>query len=181
MTYFDAALLGIIQGLTEFLPISSSAHLVFGKAVLGIESHDIIFEVFVHFGTLLAVLTIFKNDILLLLKALKIIIPFGKKSKNTESETRDGLKLIGLLILGILPAGIIGFLFEDTFEAAFSRLDFVCGALIVTGLILIASKFAIEKEDKISPIKALLIGVAQVAAIFPGISRSGTTITAAMV
>lgn len=181
MSYLEAALLGVVQGLTEFLPISSSGHLVLGKAILGIEIQDIAFEIFVHFGTLLAVLTIFKDDILLLLKGLKSLILFRIKNENRENdEPQEGLKLLGLLVVGILPAGIIGLIFKDFFEAAFSQLEVVCGALIVTGLILIASKFAQEKCNQFSVLKALWVGLAQVAAIFPGISRSGTTITAGM-
>ncbi len=180
MAIWQAALLGILQGLTEFLPVSSSGHLVLGKAILGIEIHDIAFEVFVHFGTLLAVLTIFKKDIVLLLKGLKSLLLFKSKNENSDDESREGLRLFGLLLLGTLPAATIGFIFKDTFEAAFSSPVMVCIALIVTGLILIASKFASEKVTEFSPLKAFWVGVAQVAAIFPGISRSGTTITTGM-
>ena len=185
MAIWQAALLGVLQGLTEFLPVSSSGHLVLGKAILGIEIYDIAFEVVVHFGTLLAVLTIFKDDILLLLKGLKSLVLFKSKNEESDDESDDesskGLKLLGLLIIGTLPAAIIGFIFSDTFEAAFSNPLIVCGTLIVTGIILFASKFASEKGAEVSPLKAFWIGLAQVAALFPGISRSGTTITAAMI
>jgi len=85
------------------------------------------------------------------------------------------------VFIGTLPAAIIGFIFKDTFEAAFSNPLIVCGTLIVTGIILFASKFASEKVTEVSPLKAFWIGLAQVAALFPGISRSGTTITAGMI
>ena len=181
MAIWQAALLGVLQGLTEFLPVSSSGHLVLGKAILGIEIHDIAFEVFVHFGTLMAVLTIFKDDILLLLKGLKSLILFKSKNEESDDESSKGLKLLGMLIIGTLPAAIIGFIFKDTFEAAFSNPLIVCGTLIVTGIILFVSKFASEKVTEVSPLKAFWIGLAQVAALFPGISRSGTTITAGMI
>ncbi len=181
MAIWQAALLGVLQGLTEFLPVSSSGHLVLGQAILGIEIHDIGFEVFVHFGTLMAVLTIFKSDILLLLKGMKSLILFKYKNEDSDDEASKGLKLLGLLIIGTFPAATIGFLFKDTFEAAFSNPAFVCGSLVVTGFILFASKFANEKVMEFSPLKAFWVGLAQVVALFPGISRSGTTITAGMI
>ena len=180
MAIWQAALLGVLQGLTEFLPVSSSGHLVLGQAILGIEIHDITFAVCVHFGTLMAVLTIFKDDILLLLKGLKSLVLFKSKNEEADDESSKGLKLLGLLIIATLPAATIGFIFKDTFEAAFSTPAVVCGALIVTGFILIASKFANERVTEVSPLKAFWIGVVQVAALFPGVSRSGTTITAGM-
>ncbi|MFQ5823148.1 MAG: undecaprenyl-diphosphate phosphatase [bacterium] len=179
MTIWEAVLLGIIQGLTEFLPISSSGHLVLAKYLLGIEITDIAFEVFVHLGTLLAVLTFFKHDVIVLLKSLRLLISFRLNSKilKGNNEDLDGLRLLGYLIVATLPAATLGYLFEDKFKQAFSFPEFTCGALIFTGLILIASKFAIEKQPKFNLTKSLLVGLTQVAAILPGISRSGTTIS----
>lgn len=183
MTYWKAALLGIIQGLTEFLPISSSGHLVLGKAILGIHIQDIVFEIFVHFGTLLAVVTVFREDILLLIKGARQLLslqPFVKKEKMAAPEDTAGLKLLGLLFIGTLPAATIGFLFKDTFEEAFSHPAFVCVALIFTGFILLASRLAKDTKTEINFFQSLGVGVAQIAAILPGISRSGTTISAGM-
>jgi undecaprenyl-diphosphatase len=182
LTFWEAVLLGVIQGLTEFLPVSSSGHLVLGKYVLGIEITDIAFEVFVHFGTLLAVITFFKEDILQLINGLKMLVLFRTRAIKEKDTNKDfeGLQLLWLLFVGTLPAAIIGFVFKDEFEKAFSHPGFVSGALIVTGLILIASKFAKEKQPKVDLPKSLIIGLAQVAAILPGISRSGTTISTAL-
>lgn len=178
MEYWQAVLLGLIQGITEFLPISSSGHLVFGKALLGLEMNDIAFEVFVHFGTLLAVVTLFWEDIVVLLHGVKALLTF--KFNSRKEKERTGVRLLGLLVLGTLPAGILGVVFKDTFEEAFSHPEFVSGALVVTGLLLWVSRFAKETQPDVSAGKSLLIGIAQVAAIFPGISRSGTTISTGM-
>ncbi|MFQ5706229.1 MAG: undecaprenyl-diphosphate phosphatase [bacterium] len=182
MSTWEAVLLGVVQGLTEFLPVSSSGHLVLGKALLGIEINNIVFEIFVHFGTLLAVLTLFKEEVFLLLKGLRalLLLRFRANANAANNAEAQGLRLLGLLIVGTLPAAILGYLFEETFEEAFSHPEFVCGALVVTGGILLASRFAHEKQPSFSFLKAFLVGVAQVGAILPGISRSGTTISAGM-
>lgn len=178
MSYWEALLLGVIQGLTEFLPVSSSGHLVLGKALLGIEIDNIAFEVFVHFGTLLAVMTVFRNDILLLLKGFVAFVSF--KSKSGSEEEKRGIKMLGLLVLGTIPAGVLGLLFKDYFEAAFQSPRFVCVALLVTGLVLLSTKYAKKKGAELNVSESLIIGFAQVCAIFPGISRSGTTISTAL-
>lgn len=182
MTFWEAVVLGLIQGLTEFLPVSSSGHLVLGKYVLGIKITDMYFEVFVHLGTLLAVMTCFRKDILELISGLKLLIPFRVSSPAIKENHKDfeGLRLLGLLIVGTLPAATLGFIFREKFEQAFSRPGFVCGALIVTGLILIATKFATESEPKFNVAKSFFVGLAQLTALLPGISRSGTTISTAM-
>ena len=178
MEYWQSILLGVVQGLTEFLPISSSAHLVLGKFFLGIKMDNITFEIFVHFGTLLAVVTLLWREIVILLNGVKCVLLLRFNSENKNEKT--GLQLLGLVMLGILPAGILGVIFKDTFEEAFSHPVFVCSALVVTGLLLMATRFSKETQPDVSYGKALLIGFSQVAAIFPGISRSGTTISTAM-
>ncbi len=178
MTILEAIILGIVQGLTEFLPVSSSGHLVLGKAVLGIEIENIAFEVFVHLGTLLAVLTLFWKDIIILLKGVRAIVLL--RFNTVDSEEKTGLQLLLLLFLGTIPAATLGYIFKDTFESTFQHPEFVCGALLVTGLLLTASRWSKSKGKEISKVQAFGTGVAQVAAIFPGISRSGTTISTAM-
>ncbi|RMF66079.1 MAG: undecaprenyl-diphosphate phosphatase [Calditrichaeota bacterium] len=182
MIYWHAILLGLIQGLTEFLPVSSSGHLVLAQAVLGIHNSNIVFEVFAHFGTLLAVLTIFKQEIRLLFKGLKAIVSFRFHRPRPEPEDDEGrgLQLLGLLVVGTVPAAVVGYLFESSFEEAFSHPQFVCWSLLVTGAILLLSRLARERVSVFSPLRALGVGVAQIFAILPGISRSGTTISAAM-
>lgn len=165
MTIFEAALLGIIQGLTEFLPISSSGHLVIGQKVLGISVAGIVFEVVVHLGTLGSVLIVFWPDILQLIKSLK--------STTTQ-------KYILALAIGTLPALIIGLLFKDIISEAFDNIRFVAITLMITGLILLTTKFINTKLKDISVGRGLLIGIAQGMAIIPGISRSGMTISLGM-
>src|SRR3990167_8971156 len=122
MNLLQAILLGIIQGLTEFLPISSSGHLALAESWMGIGKHDISFEVFIHFGTLLAVLYIFWNDIRRVLGACFQVF-FNTRSVNgwkTAWQTNSDLRLGVYLVIGTLPAAVIGLLFEDQVEAAFS-------------------------------------------------------------
>ncbi|MFQ5603198.1 MAG: undecaprenyl-diphosphate phosphatase [bacterium] len=180
MNGWEAVLLGFVQGMTEFLPVSSSGHLVLAKYFLGIEENGIAFEIFVHFGTLLAIVTVFKNDIVKIFKDTW----FAVRSKNHHSEethnAANGSTLLWLLIIGNIPGAIIGFYFRGTFENTFAYPDFVCGALIITGIILTISIFAKDKQQPLRVKQALMIGLAQVVAFFPGISRSGTTISAGL-
>lgn len=165
MTIIEAALLGIIQGLTEFLPISSSGHLVIGQKVLGISIQGNAFEVVVHLGTLISVLIVFWPDIWQLLKSFKLI--------STQ-------KYIIAIAIGTLPAVIIGLLFKDVITEAFENIRVVAITLIITGIILLTTKFIKIKLKDISISRGLLIGIAQAMAIIPGISRSGMTISLGM-
>ena len=165
MTIFEAILLGIIQGLTEFLPISSSGHLVIGQHLLGIELPGNAFEVVVHIGTLLSVLVVFWPDIWNLLTTLK--------SKVTQ-------KYILAIMIGTIPAVIIGLLFKDAITEAFENIKVVATTLLITGAILLTTKLVQSKSGEISIGRGLLIGLAQAFAILPGISRSGMTISTAM-
>ncbi|MBU0528170.1 undecaprenyl-diphosphate phosphatase [bacterium] len=165
MTIFEAVLLGIIQGLTEFLPISSSGHLVVGQKVLGIAIAGNAFEVVVHLGTLISVLIVFWSDIWQLIKSLK--------SAPTQ-------KYILALAIGTVPAVIIGLLFKDVILEAFENIRVVASTLIITGIILLTTKFIKTRLMDISIGHGLLIGIAQAMAIVPGISRSGMTISLGM-
>ncbi len=165
MTIFEAALLGIIQGLTEFLPISSSGHLVIGQKVLGISVAGNVFEIVVHLGTLVSVLIVFWSDIWQLITSLK----------STPTQ-----KYIFALVIGTLPAMVIGFLFKDIISEAFENIKVVAVTLMITGLILLTTKFINTKLKDISVGRGLLIGIAQGMAIIPGISRSGMTISLGM-
>lgn len=164
MSILEAVILGLIQGLTEFLPISSSGHLVILQNLLGIEKQGILFEVMVHFGTLLAVFFVFKDDIIKLIKN-----PFQK--------------ITLLIIAGTIPTAFIGFAFEDAFENMFSSLYTVGFTLIITGTLLLLSERLSKGSVDFKGMRfvdALIIGMAQGAAITPGISRSGSTIAVAM-
>ncbi|MDD5687676.1 MAG: undecaprenyl-diphosphate phosphatase [Elusimicrobia bacterium] len=172
MTFFKSIFLGFVQGLTEFLPVSSSGHLIIFQKLLNI-GNQIEFDVFLHFATLFAVMIYFRNDILEILKGI-----FGK--------SEEGLKtLIGIIVASV-PTAVIGLLFKKYFEEKFSQPRIVLVMLILTGLILwFSSKFSksdsIDKDYSTAKISDfLLIGLFQGFAIMPGISRAGITISAAL-
>jgi undecaprenyl-diphosphatase len=181
MSVLQAILLGIVQGITEFLPISSSGHLVLGKALLGVHTHGIAFEVFVHFGTFWAVLTIFWGDCWNILKAWGNALRHPSPGHWSLAYQADPFFRLGVLIcLGTIPAVIIGLLFEHEVEAAFSHPLFVSFALLVTGTILLGTRWTKPKATRFGMVRALIIGCAQAFAILPGISRAGSTIAAGM-
>ena len=165
MNWLQALILGIVQGFTEFLPISSSGHLVLGQAILGIEQPGNEFEILVHLGTLASVLVVFLDDIKSLLLSLT--------SKKTQS-------FIIFVLVGSIPAVGIGLGFKDILKALFDNIASVSGALIFTGLILYCSSFVKQGDKEHSIITSILIGCAQAVAIIPGVSRSGMTICAAL-
>ncbi len=180
MSPIRALIYGIVQGFTEFLPVSSSGHLVLASHLLGIEAPGITLEVMVHFGTLLAVLAIYWKDIKgLAITALALVIPgFNKKALTVERKS-----LLLLIIVGTIPAAVLGLLFKPYFERAFTSTLMVGLMLLVTGSVLmLASKQRAgkKKAEKISVIDAVYIGLAQAAAMLPGISRSGMTISAGL-
>jgi len=179
LTIFEAFWLGILQGLTEFLPVSSSGHLVIAQAVAGIRNPGMAFEIYVHFGTLLSILVIFRNDLSAMFASFIEKIKSPGTIISGYKDDKD-YRLLVLLLIATIPAGVIGLLFKDFFEATFSDVNFVGFALILTGIILFVSKFAVNRNKEVRRKRALLIGFAQALAIFPGISRSGTSISAAM-
>lgn len=169
MSAIEAIILGIIQGLTEFLPVSSSGHLELGKAILGDQSlpeESLLFTVVLHFATALSTIVIFRKEI------LEIIA--GLLQFKWNEQTEFSLKII----LSMIPAAIIGVLFNDQIEALFSRQIILVGAmLILTGLLLFLADRAKKTDKKVTYKSALLIGISQAIAILPGISRSGATIS----
>ncbi len=175
----DAIILGIVQGLTEFLPVSSSGHLVLGKALLGIPEQGIAFEVFVHFGTLLAVVTIFRRDIINLARAFFSLFSRETYSKGFSAKYSNdaNLRLLVYIFLATIPAVIVGLLFEDYIETAFSSPHLVGVTLIITAIILSATFFSPKSEKPMGLVNTFVMGVAQSFAILPGISRSGSTIS----
>ncbi|GAB4304460.1 MAG: undecaprenyl-diphosphate phosphatase [Myxococcota bacterium] len=175
MSLFAAVVLGIIQGLTEFLPISSSGHLVLTQNLLGVEEPALIFDVAVHIGTLAAVLIFYREDILTIIKAL----PTLKKPSLNDNEAHN---LIFAILVVTIITGAIGFSGRDFFESLFSYPRFVSLMLILTGLILLLTRIADKHSGTktVSLPKAFLVGLAQSAAIIPGISRSGATVSVAL-
>ncbi len=181
MTILQAVLLGIIQGITEFLPISSSGHLVLAEHFLGVPpSSDITFAIFVHFGTFVSVVVVFWKDIKGILLVFFAAVAHPRSFLVRYREQED-LRLAVYILLASIPAAVVGIRFEESISAAFEDPKLVSVMLIVTGLILYLTRFARPLDDKPMSLGAsLLVGCAQALAIIPGISRSGSTISTAM-
>lgn len=169
METIDAIVLGIIQGLTEFLPVSSSGHLELGKAILGdksIPEESLLFTVILHFATALSTIVIFRKDILQILKGL---LSFKK-----NEETLFSLKII----ISMIPAVIVGLFFEEQLEQLFGGNILLVGCmLIITALLLWLADKAKDTLKPVSISNAFVIGISQAIAMLPGISRSGATIS----
>lgn len=168
MGFFEAIILGMVQGFTEFLPVSSSGHLVISQELLGMEEPGVTLEVLLHFGTLLSVFWVFGRDFLELFKFPRDLIQ---------------RRFLLLLILGVIPAGLAGFFLADFFTGLFKSTLVVGVMLLVTGGLLKLLTILPEGKKDISRMQArdaLWIGLLQAFAIIPGISRSGSTITAAL-
>lgn len=167
MDTINSIILGIIQGLTEFLPVSSSGHIELGKAILDVEvKENMLFTVVVHFATALSTIVIFRKDIMDLLKGL-----FQFK---WNEESQFALKVI----ISMIPAAIVGVYFEDQLEALFDGNILLVGCmLIITAILLYFADKAKNTKKKVSYSNAVVIGVSQAIAMLPGISRSGATIS----
>jgi undecaprenyl-diphosphatase len=169
MEIIQSIILGLVQGLTEFIPISSSGHLVLIRKIFGFKDQGLAFDAVLHLGTLLAVVLYFKKDWLEILKE-------GSKKK----------KIFWQIILATIPAAIAGFLFEDLISSFFRDILWVATFFILTGLLFLATEkyydFKIKKKelDQLFWKDSLIIGIAQIFALLPGISRSGVTIAAGM-
>lgn len=165
MSIFEAIVLGIVQGLTEFLPVSSSGHIELGTALLHIQSKDnLLFSVVVHFATALSTIVVFRKDI------AEIVSGIFKLEK-------DALDFTGKIFLSMLPVGLIGVFFKEEVESFFGGNIMLVGfMLLITALLLAMTYYSRKKGGPVTYGKALLIGVAQALAIMPGISRSGATI-----
>ena len=189
MTFLEAILLGILQGLTEFLPVSSSGHLVLAQQYLGLKEPLVFFDVMLHVGTLAAVLVAYREAIGRLVKGGLSALgdtQFWRQPKATLNASAE-LKFIWLIFLGSIPTGIIAVVFKAQLESFFDEVRLVSIMLIVTGVILQLPRLRRTKTDnpdaQIGTLKAWhapLIGIAQGCAITPGISRSGTTISLAL-
>ena len=174
MSAIESLLLGLLQGLTEFLPISSSGHLVLAEHLLGLGGEDLAFVVFVHFGTLLATVTAFWTDV------RSMVVSSGRFVVGRGVRGDPYLRLVGLILLGSVPTVVVGSLFKGSVEKTFCSSIFVSAMLIFTGLILWLTHYVRTGEKAIGVRGAILIGCAQALAILPGISRSGATIGAAL-
>lgn len=170
-----AAILGVVQGLTEFLPVSSSGHLVLFQSRLPVLGDPVAFDLVLHLGTLLPVLWIYRAD-------LASMVHDAFQGEGPPSQ-RPGLRLLALMVLGSVPTAIIGLSLEDVFEHLFSTPVAVGVALLVTGALLFATRYAPKGTRGVRDMDwrhALAIGTIQGMAITPGISRSGSTIALAL-
>jgi undecaprenyl-diphosphatase len=165
----NALVLGIIQGLTEFLPVSSSGHLELAKYILGddaLPQDSLLMTVVLHFGTALATVYVFRKEILELIKQ------FFTKGDNEEKQ------FIYKIVLSMIPAAFVGLFFEKELETLFTQnIMLVCAMLILTGILLFVADRAANTNKDVTYLNALKIGIAQAIAITPGISRSGATIS----
>src|SRR6266576_3307439 len=175
MTPLQAVALGVIQGLSEFLPVSSSAHLALAPWLFGWEDPGLAFDVALHFGTLLAVLWYFRMEWLALIKAAFGILTSGR------IETPEKRRVV-YLIIATIPGAIGGLMLQSKAESAFRSPQLIAIALIVLGTILWLVDRAVDQRRILGEMRwldALLIGLSQVIALIPGVSRSGSTITTA--
>ena len=170
MNWLESLLLGIVQGLTEFLPVSSSGHLLMAKEILGIENAGgVTFEVLVHAATVLSTLTVFRRDVAELLA--------GVFKFRYNKETDYVLKIA----VSMIPVLIVGLFFKDEVEALFGEgLALVGSMLLLTATLLLFSHFAKGSGKPVSYGTAFIVGVAQACAVLPGLSRSGSTISAGL-
>ncbi len=176
MTIIEAVILGLIQGITEFLPVSSSGHLVIAQQLMGLSKGALTFDVVIHLGSLAAIMWLFRSELALIIK--------GITGAKTE-EGRTGRRLLLLLIVATLPLVLVGLVARDLIDRAFSTIWVTPIMLYATGaLLLIAERFparlSTNHEKDISWQRALYIGALQVLAVLPGMSRSGITIVAGM-
>lgn len=164
MSLWEAIFLGVVQGLTEFLPISSSGHLVLFQKLFGLEEGALTFDILLHFGTLIAVFAVFWRELLEIIRN-----PFGKMGR--------------LIIIGSIPTALIGFLFKDFFDKTFASGATIGVEFIITGIVIWwadATRRGWKKEREMTYTDALIIGTLQGAAIMPALSRSGLTIVGAL-
>ena len=168
-TMFEAIILGIIQGLTEFLPVSSSGHLELAKVILGDDSlpeESMLMTVVLHGATALSTIVVFRKDILELFKGL------------FQFKNNDEFKFSLNIVLSMIPAAVVGVLFDDEIEAFFGGKVLLVGTmLLLTAVLLILADKAKSTEKKVGIKEAVIIGISQAIAIMPGISRSGATIS----
>lgn len=165
INWWQALILGIVQGFAEFLPISSTGHLVIGEHLLGVKAPGTTFEVAVHLGTLLSVIIYFHKRLFKLTESL------------WNSKLQAERRMIFMLFLGTVPTGLAGFFLKPYFEGLKGNIVLVCCLLVVTAILLMTQRFGPKGEkEEVGPVSAVVMGCFQAFAILPGISRSGSTI-----
>ena len=169
MSLFEAIILGIIQGLTEFLPVSSSGHLELGKAILGdtsIPQESMMFTVVVHLATALATLVVYRQEVGRIIAGL------------CQFQNNDEFQFSAKIIISMIPAAAVGVIFADELESLFDRQILLVGLMLwVTGILLMVADRAKNTEKDVSFFHCIIVGLSQAIAILPGISRSGATIS----
>jgi undecaprenyl-diphosphatase len=185
MNVLEALFLGTLQGITEFLPISSSGHLVLAQYLLGFQESQLFFDIAVHVGTLMAVFLVFRGDLAVMIRGC--LRAMGEMTSSLATPTSRGLdsgvKMVLMILVGSLPTAIIGVFLRDVFERFFASPAIVALGLWSTGLFLLWSRWSKPHRTQLENpgvFDALLIGLVQGAAITPGLSRSGVTITTGM-
>ena len=197
MEWFEAVFLGLIQGLTEFLPVSSSGHLEIGKVLLGVETtDDLLFTTMVHAATVLSTIVVFRRQIWDLLKGFFCGIRGWKVSENEQGRKvlvcNDQTDYLFKIAVSMIPVMVVGLFFKDKVEALFGSIHVVGFALVVTALLLFFSDYASrpgrksifptnEYRNGISYWQAFAVGLGQAFAVVPGLSRSGTTISTGLI
>lgn len=172
MELLKAIILGAIQGLTEFLPVSSSGHLVIASEILDFQEQGVVFDVCLHLGTLFAVMIVFRKEIGAMIQAPIDYLVKGDRSKETVWAWRWDV----YVILATLPAVVVGLFFKNSIESLFGDTLIAYYMLMVTGFIMLIARFLPQKDESLNWWRALLVGCAQACAILPGLSRSGSTI-----
>lgn len=192
MEWFEAMLLGLIQGLTEFLPVSSSGHLEIGKVLLGVETtDDLLFTTMVHAATVLSTIVVFRKQIWDLLKGFFCGLK-GLKVENGTLVCNDQTDYLLKMVVSMIPVFVVGVFFKDQVESLFGSITVVGAALLMTALLLFFSDYASRPGRKsmfpentyrngISYWQALAVGMGQAFAVIPGLSRSGTTISTGLI
>ena len=197
MEWFEAVLLGLIQGLTEFLPVSSSGHLEIGKVILGVETtDDLLFTTMVHAATVLSTILVFRKQIWDLLKGFFCGISGWKFARNEDGKTvfvcNDQTDYLLKIVVSMIPVFVVGVFFKDAVESLFGSITVVGFALLVTALLLFFSDYASRPgrtsifpentyRNGISYWQAFAVGLGQAFAVIPGLSRSGTTISTGLI
>jgi len=171
MTVLEAIVLGLLQGLTEFLPVSSSGHLVIARHLLGANAEALTFDVFVHFGSLLAVLAFFREELAQMAAGV-----LGLRRPGADA----GKRLFWLLVVASVPVGVVGLLFRDAIERAFASVLVPAVMLFVTGALLMFAdrEGGLRQNTRPGLVHAIAMGIGQACALLPGLSRSGTTMSA---
>ena len=174
MSIITAIFLGAIQGLTEFLPVSSSGHLALANNLLNIPQGTIFFEVVLHLGTLFAIMLFMQK------KIVSLVIDGIKEFLDKSNKEKKNFKYMVYIIIGIIPAVIFALFFDKIIESSFSNIRFIGLFFLITSILLYSTKFFSGNSD-VNLKNSLWVGIAQIIALFPGISRSGTTISAGII